>query len=184
MGKKYLNSRNIELVASYFAHSFNSNHAAKFALEEWFLSEPLSIKNSNARFEVHFMATTNLCRYYDFGVGYKLIGYTMNSTLVTFYQDYILENYPAIKKYIYEEMEVILKMYMCTSPTQLLNDVIMEAAPYTYDINNVIDEIFENYILKSDYRDKNDRFYEKFPINWLNEANYNFMLKPIKNINE
>ena len=181
MGKSYLNSRNTGIIATFFAHAFSSHDAAKFVMEEWFLSEPLDKKNSNARFEVHFMATTNLCRPCDYKFeSNKLIGYSMNATMVAFYETYIFGYYPIIKKYIYEEMEVVLKMYMCETPDQLLNDVLMEAAPYTFNIHHVIDELFNNYILKSDYRDKHDRFYEKFPLNWLKEENFKFTLRPIE----
>jgi hypothetical protein len=62
MGKSYLNSRNTSIISTFYAHAFNSHDAAKFAMEEWILSEPLNRKNSIARFEEHFMATLNLCR--------------------------------------------------------------------------------------------------------------------------
>lgn len=179
MKNNYLNARNTQLIATCFAHAFNSNHAAKFAMEEWFLSVSLNTKDSIERFEQHFMATTNTCRPDDYAYGNKLIGYSMNATIIEFYDRYVVSQYQKIKKHIYEDMQTIMEMFVCETPAQLLNDVIMEATPYTYDMNNVVESLFNNYILKTDYREKKDRFFEKFPLNWLTEENYTFILRPI-----
>jgi hypothetical protein len=177
MSKQYLNSRNTPIIATYFSHAFSSQDVAKFVMEEWFLSESLNSKNAANRFEQHFMVTTNLCRPSEYQYGNKLIGYTLNASLVEFFDHYVCPNYESIKTYIYEEMETILKMYACETPEQLLNDILTEMKPYTYDMNNVMDHLFDNYILKSDYREKNDRFFEKFSLNWLNEQNFKFILR-------
>ena len=176
MENNYLNSRNILILATYFAESFNSHDVAKFAIEEWFLAEGLNSRNGAKRFEKHFMKSNDVCRPDEYEYGNRITGYTLNASIVDFFDKYISPVYQDIKKYVYEEMDIILQMYACNTKDQLLNDLMAEFKPYRPDMNQIIEHIFKNYILKSDYREKNKRFFEKFNLNWLNEQNFKFTI--------
>lgn len=176
MRSLYLNTKNTQIIATFFAHFFSSHHAGKYAIEEWIRAEKLVNKFSGLSFEIQFMETTNICRPDNYHMGNKLIGYAMNKTLVEFFDKYIAPNYQEIKEYVYAEMTTIMKLHSCETTEQYCKYLLTEMSPYTYDMNNVVDHIFTTYILKSDYRSKNDRFYERFPSNWLTDKEIKYLL--------